>query len=551
MAVVAIHKLWKDRSGVPIVIEYEEDIPKHFATYKVQAPVGDKGIVTLFDGERAETPLDITNKFGIWHLHFQAPKGKKISIVMAVDRKDRTDHREFGVESQSCIYSGFAVHNDTELLGNRTSLGPFCGKWWSPADYWVKNGKVDWSHVFVTSAQESISLMFYRYFDYNVKSKVVLHVFARTEDCPGQLVSCARHDIIQNKPVSPTEPVVKFKTCKNIYVYLYQTTISECTVTIESSDREFIEVRDMRMSTVKQARRAAVQFHTKPLNVQRHDCQQEVELQSDDESLSHYKFKRFSPRQLVFKSKAKECTISDVYARFFLASTECIIHVFSSMDELGRKVRGYLDVCGSIGLPPNTRETETMKFDIHNPDVEFYTLKWTTVRCIRNTKLKLVVHIHDKSLPQVVTIIPKSTFASKSRNDLMTWKTGSNHVMVTIIISSKPNRRDCPIIFHFSGNKKEIKPSIYWNSSQDACVIKPENLKEKILAAPIKANNMTWRETQKYCQKQGGHLLSIESQLYMENLLFAPLKGSCEKHFEQLYSASMIYIGLHDLIGVS
>ena len=306
----------------------------------------------------------------------------------------------------------------------------------------------------------------------------------------------------------------------------------------------------MKMATPEQAQRAAVYFQTKPLDLQRRDCRQEVEIQTNEESSFPSKIVRFSPRQLVFTSKDRECTISNVYARFFLKSTDCIRNRFSSMEELGNKVKVFSDACGRIGLPPNSRETETMKFEIHNPDVQFYTLKWTTGRCTGKSKTKLFVHIQDKSLPQIVTIRPKSTIGSRSRHDVIFWKTGSNHVMVTITVSTTPNRRDCPLTFTFTGNKKEMKSSMQWNSSEDACVFKPDNLKEKILSPPINANNMTWRETQKYCQRQGGHLLSIESQLFMQELLNAPVKGSCAKHFRSLYSASMIHIGLHDLITV-
>ena len=192
MAVIVIHKSSQKESNVPVVIEYTEDIPNTFKDYEFRRPAKGNGIIKLQSGHRAESIFDITNFFGIYHLHFQAQENKYISILIAVYRRDTPEHREIGAESQHCAYSGFAAYNDTALLGNRTVLGPFCGKWWSSEDSWIKGQKLDWAHTFVTSAQNSINLMFYRYYDPGVNRKVTLNIIARTQDCPGRLVTCAR-----------------------------------------------------------------------------------------------------------------------------------------------------------------------------------------------------------------------------------------------------------------------------------------------------------------------------------------------------------------------
>ena len=547
MAVIVIHKSSQKESNAPIVIEYKEDIPDKFEGYSFRRPAKDNGIIKIQSGHRAESIFDITDFFGIYHLHFQAPENKYISILIAVHRRDTPEHREIGVDSQHCAYSGFAAYNDTTLLGNRTALGPFCGKWWSSEDSWIKGQKLDWAHTFVTSAQNSINLMFYSFYDPGMNGKGTLNIIARTQDCPGRLVTCARP--IGMKPLSPVEHVVSFDKCMNVYIFLQQTSISECTVTVTPKNKRFILVRDVKMSSAEQARRSYTHFNTtKPLSLERRDCRQTMEItteETDGESVEPSKIKGFSTEKLVVKSEAKECFLSNLYARIFLYSTNCRYEVLSTMES-----RKYSEACGRIVLQPVVKDTAIMKFELHNPDVDYYTLMWTTERCSLNVKPKIAIHIHDKSIPQVVTLHPKSTFASSSRNDLILWKSGGNYITMRVIISGTGDRPKCPVLFKFSGNKKESVPAPKWNSTDNTCSFKPEKLKETTLRMPINANNMTWRETEKYCQNQGGHLISVETELLMQQIQEAALKGSCDGHLKPLFSASMVYIGLHDLAKV-
>ena len=548
MAVIVIHKSSHKDSNVPLIIKYKEDIPDKFEGYKITKPVEDNGIIKIQSGHRAESILDITNYFGTWHLHFQAPENKYISILIAVHRWDTREHREIGVESPHCAYSGFAAYNDTVLFGNRTSLGPFCGKWWSSQDSWIKDRRLDWAHTFVTSAQNSINLMFYRYYDPDVNGKVTLNIIARTQNCPGRLVTCAGP--IGMKPLSPVEHVVSFQECVNVYIYLRQTSISECTVTATSKDKRYIEVKDVKMSSKEQARRSYTHFNiTKPLSLERRDCRQSIDIttkETGEESVEPSRIKGFSTEKLVVNSEAKECFLSNLYARFFLTSTDCRHEILSAVDHMGKKSRKYSESCGRIVLP-SVRDTKIMKFQLHNSDVDYYTLQWTTERCSLNAKPKIAVHIHDNSVLQEVTLHPKSTFASRSRNDLILWNSGGNNVTLTVIMSGTGTRLNCPLLFKFSGNKKENGPVPKWNSTDDTCSFKSGKHKETTLRIPINANNMTWREAEKYCQNEGGHLISVETEFLMLQIQEAAIKKSCESIFKPLYSASMIYIGLHDL----
>ena len=549
--IVILKSSHKD-NNIPVVIEYKEDIPDKFEGYKITKPVKDNEIIKIQSGHRAESVIDITNSFGTWHLHFQAPENKYISILIAVHRRDTPEHREIGVESQHCTYSGFAAYNDTALLGNRTSLGPFCGKWWSSQDSLIKDRRLDWAQTFVTSAQNSINLMFYRYYDPDVNGKVTLNIIARTQDCPGRLVTCARP--IGMKPLSPVEHIVSFQECMNVYIYLQQTSISECTVTVVPRDKRFIVVRDVKMSSKDQARRSYTHFNiTKPLSLERRDCRQSIEKATEgtgEESMELSRVKGFSSEKLVVKSEAKECFLSNLYARLFLSSTDCRHEILSMTDHVGKKSRKYSEICGRLVLPPAARDTEIMNFELHNPDVDYYTLKWTTERCSLNVKPKIAVRVHDNSIHQEVTLHPKSTFASSSRNDLILWNSGGNNVTLTVIMSGTGTRLNCPLLFKFSGNKKENVPVPKWNSTDDTCSFKSGRSKETTLRIPINANNMTWRETEKYCQNEGGHLISVETEFLMRQIQEAAMKKSCEGIFKLLYSASMMYIGLHDLTKV-
>ena len=548
---VVIHKSSRHNNNVPVIIEYKEEIPEKFEDYRVKSPIKGKEIVELQSGQRSRVHIseDFTNSFGTWHMNFQAPKDKYISIIIAVQRSQSRGHREIGVESQHCAYAGFAVYNDSALLGEKSSLGPFCGKWWSSDDKLVRDGKYDWTQSFITSAQNSINLMFYRFFDPD--EKVTLHIIARTTDCPGRLVTCARP--ADMKPLSPVEPVVNFEKCISIYIYLQKSSISECRVTVNPTDKSRIEVRDLRMSSAEQAKRPWTHVNiTKPPTLDRRDCRQTIGIENEetgDESIEPNKIKGFSFNKLIVKSEAKECFLTNLYARLFLFTTDCIHETFSTAHPMERKFRKYSEPCGSIRLPSVAKGTEILKFELHNPDVDYYSLRFATDRCAPDVTPKIVVHIDDGSIPQAVTLHPKSTFASRSRTDLISWNSGSNGVMLTVTISGTGNskNKDCPLLFKFAGNKKEVRPSPTWNSTDKRCSFKPDKNKETVLRIPVNTNNRTWRETEKYCQTLGGHILSIETEALMKQLEQAAITGDCDGHVKSLYSASMLFIGLHDL----
>ncbi len=552
MAVISLVKLGMDRGNIPAVIKYTEKTLKQFSDYKPRRPFEGSATVNVLDDQKSHLALDVTDQLGAWHIHFVAPTNKFISILLAVQRKDTYEHREFGVEAKDCIYSGFAIYNDSKLLGDKPYLGPFCGRWWSPSDSWLKEKKLDWSHAVITSAQNTINLMLFRYYDPFDTGKVKLHIYSRLEDCPGKLIhTCEKSDESKN---DPKEVFVKFKRCMHVFVYFIQgsTEVDECLVSIEPSDKKYINVKRLRMSARSQARRDSVRIATEPhLHTDRTDCHQSLEMQADSEVLNPENQQlKAHPNKLTFKAKSqRQCTsLSDVFARFFLQSTDCRKEGITTITET-QDAQSFSDPCGSISLPSSVNKPTTVKLVIRNADVHFFALNWSTEQCIASSKLKFVVDLVESEFPRV-TLRPKGS----NSGELISWKTSSNSVTITILTSPSGYDLNCPITLNFDGKKhkdKAVPPKL--DSSKKTCRIEsrvPKKLLQEVLLSSKIASDITWREAEQWCQDQDANLLDIHSDSFFESFR-QPLPDECQVLFDVLHSATPVFLGLHDLKQVS
>ena len=581
---IAVVKLDKDIKEIPLVISYKKKTLKDIRDFRPKRPWRGSPVVFVRGNKVAQVAMDFAQETGIWHVHFVASRDKYISIILAVQRPGTSEHRELGVEAEDCIYSGFAAYNDSQLLGREGSLGPFCGTWWSPDDSWldVVDGKqqIDWSHAFVTSAQISISLLFYRYYDPDMGGKVRLHIWAKPSDCPGHLVSCQQS----------FGGAVTVTKCTNYFLYLFEPYSSVCMVAFTAKNKRFIEIKDISMSNAEQLRTHFASFHTNgpgtDLGVNRGDCHLSVRLSPDDRSISetvdiselekgYLKGLQFLAVGSATATGSPGCHLNHVYARFSLQFAECKTEVLSSLQELWNQPNWkFTDSCGNLQLKFIPLLT-TLKFELYNSDIQFYTFQWTSQCAPGNTfKLHMSVDIWDSAISQTITLSPKKWYSfSSGEKLLLKWTTSGNFVRLLTHLSPGGGgggtrlHTHCPITFKYTAvGETEDNPDaplqflerLQLHRESNKCLFRlrtrfsffVDNDVDTVLLlidSVVDASNMTWTEAENFCRKQGRHLLDISSERILQELLRAATSGACEDILEPLFSASLAYIGLHNL----